>query len=113
MRFPSAVLLAALVIAPVCTECKKVSDERRGVDSTLSVDGFDCGGGGLRSGGNCPSGAHPGGKGATTTTTTARTNADVGAHHERWATGATDGASPGGDNDDDNGSRPDEDSARP
>ena len=54
MRFPSAVLLAALAIVPVCTERKKVTDEHRG---------FDCGGGGLRSGGDCPSGAHPGGVG--------------------------------------------------
>jgi hypothetical protein len=65
MRFPSAVLLAALAIAPVCAERKKVSDKCCVIDSTLSVDGFDCGGGGLHSGagGNRPSGAHPGGEG--------------------------------------------------
>ena len=82
MRFPSAVLLADLAIAPVCAERKKVSDERRVVDSTLSVDGFNCGSGGLRPSGNRPSGAHPRGggrrglptalrRGATVTTTMA------------------------------------------
>ncbi len=52
MRFRSAVLLAALAIAPVCAERIKDSDERHDVDSTLSADGVDCGGGGLCSGGN-------------------------------------------------------------
>jgi hypothetical protein len=52
MRFHSAVLLAALAIAPVCAKRIKDSDERQVVDSTLSADGVDCGGSGLRSGGN-------------------------------------------------------------
>ncbi len=52
MRFRSAVLLAALVIAPVCAERIKDSDKRHVVNSTLSADGVDCGGGGLRSGGD-------------------------------------------------------------
>jgi hypothetical protein len=52
MRFRSAVLLAALAIAPVCTECIKDSDECHVVNSRLSADGVDCGGGGLRSGGD-------------------------------------------------------------
>jgi hypothetical protein len=52
MRFHSAVLLAALVIAPVCAKRIKYSDERHVVDSTLSADGVDCGGGGLRSSGD-------------------------------------------------------------
>jgi hypothetical protein len=52
MRFHSAVLLAALAIAPVCTKRIKDSDECHVVNSTLSADGVDCGGGGLPSGGN-------------------------------------------------------------
>jgi hypothetical protein len=52
MRFHSAVLLAALAIAPVCAERIKDSNERHVVDSTLSADGVDCGGGGLHSGGD-------------------------------------------------------------
>jgi hypothetical protein len=40
------------VIAPLCTERIKAPDECRVVDSTLPVDGVDCGGGGLRSGGD-------------------------------------------------------------
>jgi hypothetical protein len=52
MRFRSAVLLTALVIAPVCTERIKDSNEHHVVDSMLSADSVDCGGGGLRSGGN-------------------------------------------------------------
>jgi hypothetical protein len=52
MKFHSAVLLAALAIAPVCAERIKDSNEHHVIDSTLSADGVDCGGGGLRSGGN-------------------------------------------------------------
>ncbi len=52
MRFRSAVLLATLVIAPICAECIKDSDERHVIDSTLSADGVDCSDGGLRSSGN-------------------------------------------------------------
>jgi hypothetical protein len=52
MRFRSAVLLAALAIAPVCAERIKDSDERHVVDSTLSAEGVDCVCGGLRSGGD-------------------------------------------------------------
>jgi hypothetical protein len=52
MRFHSTVLLMALAITPVCTECIKDSDECHNVDSTLSVDGVDCGGGDLHSGGD-------------------------------------------------------------
>ena len=48
MRFHFAVLLAALAIAPVCAKCIKVSNKRRVVDSTLSVDSADFGGGGGR-----------------------------------------------------------------
>ena len=63
MRFRHTVLLATLVIAPVCTEHKKISDERAIVDSTLSaVGGMDCGGVGMRfSGGG--GGADGGGRG--------------------------------------------------
>jgi hypothetical protein len=52
MRFRSAVLLAALAIAPVCAERIKDSNERPVVDSMLSTDGVDCSGGGLCSGGD-------------------------------------------------------------
>jgi hypothetical protein len=52
MRFHSAVLLAALAIAPVCAERIKDSNERNVINVTLSADGVDCGGGGLHSGGN-------------------------------------------------------------
>ena len=48
MRFRYPVLLAALAIAPVCAKCIRVSDKRYFVDSTLSVDSSDFGGGDLR-----------------------------------------------------------------
>ena len=56
-------MLECVSINTCLRRAQKVSDERRVVDSTLSVDGFDCGGGGLHSGGDRPSGAHPGGGG--------------------------------------------------
>ena len=63
MRFHHIVLLAALTIAPVCAECKKVSNEQGIIDSMLSVvGGVDCGGGGLHSSGR-GSGAGGGGRG--------------------------------------------------
>jgi hypothetical protein len=52
MRFRSAVLLAALAIAPVCAERIKDSNKRHVLNSMLSADGMDCGGGSLRSGGD-------------------------------------------------------------
>ena len=54
MRFRYAVRLAALAIAPVCAKRIRVSDDRRVVDSLLSVDSVDFGGGGLRSNGDGP-----------------------------------------------------------
>ena len=42
------------MIALSCAKRIRVSDELRVVDSTLSVDSADFGGGGLRSSGNCP-----------------------------------------------------------
>ena len=51
VRFRTVVLLSALAIAPVCAKRIKVSNERRIVDSMLSVDGVGCSGGGLHSSG--------------------------------------------------------------
>ena len=52
MRFDYAVLLTALVIAPVCAEHVKDSNERYVVNSMPSIDRADCDGGSLHSSGD-------------------------------------------------------------
>jgi hypothetical protein len=106
MRFCSAVLLAVLAIAPVCAERVKVSDERRVIDSTLSIDTW------IAAAAVCAPAVTvlpvciPGGGGSMTMTTTTTRK------RRRWCLPQTRGDGScrrhfaGGDDDDEKGARP-------